>query len=315
MTVAGAGAGARFAHEALIYDTDEEYVAALVPFLREGLATGGVVVAVVPQRNAALLRQALGDDRDRVGFIDADSWYRRPSNTIAKYDAVLRGIAEGTRAWVVGEVRFGDSDREWAEWTRYEAALNRALEHHDAHVICPYDIRLLPSHVVEDARCTHHHVLGAAGRSERNDIEPESVVARLALAVQLPVNPPDAGVHIALDASPREARAALALAAAATGFSPDRTDELMLALNEVVTNAICHGEGAVRLQIWATSPHQLTCAVHDHGRGVSDPLVGLCPPRHGSRASGLWLVRQLFDQVEMIQHPGGGLTVLLTATG
>ena len=59
--------------------------------------------------------------------MDAREWYRNPTRTIAGYDRVLRDLDRGRSAFVIGEVQFGDDPRQWAEWTRYEAALNRVL--------------------------------------------------------------------------------------------------------------------------------------------------------------------------------------------
>ncbi|MCU1373350.1 MAG: Anti-sigma regulatory factor (Ser/Thr protein kinase), partial [Actinomycetia bacterium] len=49
-----------FHHEAFVYDSDEGYVAGLVPYLEAGLRAGEEVIVVVPSRQAALLRAALG---------------------------------------------------------------------------------------------------------------------------------------------------------------------------------------------------------------------------------------------------------------
>ena len=84
----------------------------------------------------------------QVTFVDAREWYRRPGRTITRYDDVLTAL-EGRKAFVVGEVEFGTTPREWAAWTRYESVLNGVLAHHTARVICPYDGRRLPSMVTE----------------------------------------------------------------------------------------------------------------------------------------------------------------------
>ncbi len=74
-----------FVHEALIYSSDDEFLAAIVPFLRAGLAAGQPCLAVVSEARIALLREALGEDARRIAFMDAGIFYRRPANAIATY--------------------------------------------------------------------------------------------------------------------------------------------------------------------------------------------------------------------------------------
>ena len=52
-------------HPALIYSSDDEFLAVTVPFLREGLTDGEQALAVTSRRNIAALDDALGDDADR----------------------------------------------------------------------------------------------------------------------------------------------------------------------------------------------------------------------------------------------------------
>src|SRR5687768_13750891 len=106
---------ASFDHEAFLYDSDAEYVATLVPYLLDGLAQGDAAVAVVTPEREALLREGLGDAAADVEFIDARTWYDRPSTTIAGYDDYLVGLG-GRRARVIGEVEFHDTPEAWADW-------------------------------------------------------------------------------------------------------------------------------------------------------------------------------------------------------
>jgi hypothetical protein len=56
---------------------------------------------------------------------------------------------------VIGEVQFGSTPEEWAEWTAYESILNRAVADQPAWIVCPHDARALPEAVVENASRTH----------------------------------------------------------------------------------------------------------------------------------------------------------------
>lgn len=58
----GARKSFRLEHDAFLYASDEEFVTALAPFLREGLARGEPAVAITTPDNLALLRDGLGAD-------------------------------------------------------------------------------------------------------------------------------------------------------------------------------------------------------------------------------------------------------------
>ena len=108
-----------FLHEALIYDDDEKFVAALAPFLAEGLDRGEAAIAVVPGHNTGLLRESLGAAADRVTFLDSADWYRRPAVTIAAWKQLLGAALDRGHPSlrVVGEVAFGAGERH-DSWTR-----------------------------------------------------------------------------------------------------------------------------------------------------------------------------------------------------
>lgn len=302
-----------FRHEAFVYGSDEEYVAVLATYVLSGLVDDDVVIAVVPARNAALLREAIGPDFDAVEVIDADEWYRTPGTTIAGYDDVLAAHAGARRVRVIGEVAFGDTAADWAAWTRYEAALNRAFERYEARVVCPYDARTLPPTVVVDACRTHPVLLSGAGSAPSVAYEePEALARSLRVPMSIPTGAPV--LDLTVDHDLRDARMAFRQVAAAAGFDTRRIAELTLAVNEVLTNALVHGGGPARLRVWDEGGGELFCTVDDPGPGADDPLVGLLPPhadRHGGR--GVWLVRQLFDRAELVRSDAGHTVALATA--
>lgn len=301
-------------HHVFFYDDDRLYADVLGAHLRIALAAGDAVIAVVPPRNERLLRGELGSDADRVTWIDATTWYEHPVRAIADYDATLDRLDPSQRAFVIGEVEFGNTERDWHEWTRYEAAVNHALQHHDAHAVCPYDARRLPPGVLDDARRTHPFVLEAHGRrASEHYTPPEQLFDDLGPATRAPAGPPD--LDLAVDSgSVRDGRLAFASFVSSLSFPPDRVEELALAVGEVLSNAVRHGGGGARLRIWRTRDGELTCVVDDDGPGTDDPLLGLRPPAPGSEGGyGLWIARRLFDRSELSRAPGGGLSVLLAA--
>src|SRR3982751_6769802 len=126
-----------FVHEALVYSSDEELLARVVPFIGEGLRAGDPALVVLPPEKIALVQAALGPDASKVEFLDATSFYGRPATTVAAY---RKGVDErgGERLRVVGEVQFGVTVAEQAAWTRYESILNACFAHDAVWIICPY---------------------------------------------------------------------------------------------------------------------------------------------------------------------------------
>lgn len=182
---------ARSGTKAFVYDSDERYTSTLVPLLAGAVEAGDTVIAVVPRHNAALLRSAT-DWPAVVEVIDAESWYEHPVETIVAYERVLRELSPGTRAFVIGEVQFGVTEADWVAWTRYEAALNKALRRYDARALLPT--------VIADARRSHPHVIvGRAHQPSADYVDAATLFASLAPTVELPTTPPEVDIRVADD--------------------------------------------------------------------------------------------------------------------
>jgi anti-sigma regulatory factor (Ser/Thr protein kinase) len=100
-------------------------------------------------------------------------------------------------------------------------------------------------------------------------------------------------------------RAAAASFAGRHGASSGQVDKLVLMASELVVNAISHGGGRGRVQLWRLGPH-LYCEVSDAGQGMRDPNAGHATPKPGvTGGRGLWVVRSLADTVQIYTGPGG----------
>jgi transcriptional regulator with XRE-family HTH domain len=145
-------------HRVLTYESDEEFLAATTPFLREGIERSEVLLAVTTPARIALLRDSLDGGSGHVEFADSRNWYRSPSEAMDGYRAFVKQKFEAGAAWVriVGEpVWTGRSDAEIIEWTRYESLLNLTFASMPTTIICPYDAKSLPADVLADAHRTH----------------------------------------------------------------------------------------------------------------------------------------------------------------
>lgn len=289
-------------HDALIYDSDTEFVDWIGPFIRDGVERGDEVMVVTRPRNTALLRDTLEGTEGDVRFVDSTDWYRSPAQTIAEYQAAMdRVFTTGTsRLRVVGEVEFGPTEIDHAEWTRYESVLNTAFASRSAWIVCPYDTRRLPAHVVEDARVTHPNNIHRGSRHSSDSFDPVAHTT----ALPLPVN----GrllEELKVNGSLRPVRELVERVSEEAGLLRERAEEICLVVNEIATNAILHGQPPVRVRAWDDDP-TILFEVTDTGSGPNDPLQGFIPPDPGQLdGKGLWLARQLADRLEIATSAEG----------
>ena len=103
---------------------------------------------------------------------------------------------------------------------------------------------------------------------------------------------------------PSEVRTHVRRHAAAAGMRIDRLEDLVLAVNEVVNNVVMHGGGGGVLRVWVEGDTEVICEVSDAGQ-IKDPLVGRYAPGPDNEPTGLWLVNQLSDLVQIRSGPEG----------
>lgn len=84
---------------------------------------------------------------------------------------------------------------------------------------------------------------------------------------------------------------------AAAGLTDQRLDDFLIAVSEVLTNAVLHGGGTGSMEL-RTQPGRIWCQVSDCGPGLPEGFTVSRPNDPRSRSGrGLWLAHQLCDQV------------------
>lgn len=287
-------------HRALLYGAEEEFLAAAVPFLQEGLGTGDHILAVIPQVNSDAVRDVMGGDCKDINFIDSVTFYGHPVRTISAYHDVVTGVAP-RRVRALAEPNWlGRSNLEIKEWGRYEALVNAAFGKSGAQVICPYDRRVLPPKVIDEAQRTHPEMLAGGYYPLYNDkyTEPEPYSAAVDRS-PIPAAPIGAArFNIeSLDLAPM--RAFLEDRATSLGLDRQRLGNLRTAVNEIATNAVVHGTPPIDLIVWRQD-NALFCEVADIGLWHPADLVGFLPPESATcRGFGLWSARMLVDVIQI----------------
>ena len=298
-----------YAHDALLFDTDDRLIDVAVPFLLEGLAAGEAAVVATAPRTADVLRDAV-DGHPLVHVLARGDVYRPRTPTAI---TTFRRLAEqrtsegATRVRVVGEADFGRTERDWLEWQRYEAVINHALAAWPLWGLCVYDTQRLPEQILDSALRTHSGVVTSAGRAPNpRFMQPAEYLGTLPVPAEaLEDTEPRLTALDVTDFIDLRHRVAAELATVAG--SRDAIDDYLLAVDEMSSNAARHGRPPIDLRLW-TAPDRIVCTIADRGPGWDDPFAGY-GPAHGEDLSrggmGLWLARQLCDHVDITTDAEG----------
>lgn len=109
-----------------------------------------------------------------------------------------------------------------------------------------------------------------------------------------------------------DVRHRVAEAAVRVGLDDDRVAGFTVAANEIIINAIQHGGGSAEITI-STTDRQVVVKVRDHGTGIPDEVPTELPPADQVHGRGLWLARQLCDEVTLLSTDSGALVRLAAA--
>jgi anti-sigma regulatory factor (Ser/Thr protein kinase) len=98
------------------------------------------------------------------------------------------------------------------------------------------------------------------------------------------------------------------------GLAPERVSDWVTAVNELMSNVVRHGGGAGQVRVWEDG--RLICEVRDSGSGF--PAADYVsrrhrPPLSGAGGMGLWIARQMTDDLQIDSSPAGTV-VRISAT-
>jgi serine/threonine-protein kinase RsbW len=107
-------------------------------------------------------------------------------------------------------------------------------------------------------------------------------------------------------------RQRVAACAGEAGLRGQRLQAFVMAVNEIITNAVLHGGGRGRLRLWR-GDRQLVCEVSDRGPGIpGERTAAGRPPPEATSGRGLWLTRRLCDAFT-VETGRNGTTVRVAA--
>ncbi|HKP18685.1 MAG TPA: sensor histidine kinase [Gaiellaceae bacterium] len=294
-----------FTHAAFLYAGDEEFLDGTLSFIREGLTAGEPVLAVLDTRKIELLREGLNGEVDRVLFADMSEVGANPARIIPAWeDFVAEHHRDGRQVRGIGEPICPErSPDELVECHRHESLLNVAFADAPFTLMCPYDVDALDDDAIEEAMRTHPYIWRGEARGPSWSYAGLGTITEPFDAALTP--PPPSAEELVVDReSLLAARRVVADRAAEAELGSERASDLVLAVNEVLTNSVRHGGGTGRLRIWEDAG-ELVCEVADSGQ-IADPLVDRRRPLPEQlRGRGLWMANQLCDLMQVRTFPGG----------
>lgn len=282
-----------FHHAAAIYGSDDGFLAAVVPFIRRGLAAGEPTILALTASQRALLTSAVGQ-LPGVSVLVPGDHYGHPLSALRANQIMFEGhLRDGaSRVRLVGDLPRDDAWT-WQGWARYEALCNHHFAHLPVSALCTYDTRDTSEDVLADVRRLHSLLADDGGNPLPNPdyLEPETFLSGWAGTA---ADPLEAGEPQAMLVNPTPAggRHAIAGLAAAAGVA---VEGLATAVSEALANAHIHGRPPVKFRAWS-GPGRVVVTVTDAGPGPADPFAGLRPPGPDALGGrGLWISNQLCD--------------------
>jgi len=296
--------GSGYRHEALIYAGASDFLDATLDFIGAGLTNREPMLVVLDEDKIDALRRELGRDADAVTFADMTDVGANPGRIIGLWHAFLADNARAGAVRGIGEPVYAErSPAELIECQLHEALLNVAFPDVDEFwLLCPYDLESLPDEVVAEAFRSHPFIVNGGDR------RPSPLYRHPDPAVLFGSDLPGPGGGAVSAAFGHHDLAALrrfvAERAALALFHTAQIEEIVVAVNEVATNAVEHGGGSGIVRLW-THDDTFYFEVVDTGR-FDQPLAGRIPPaptRPDGR--GLWMANQLCDLVQIRSYPSG----------
>lgn len=299
---------AGYRHEALLCSGTDGFLEATVPFITDAVATGEPILVVVTTAKIDLLRSALDADAEAVLFSDMAEVGQNPARIVSAWQAFLPEHARsGTQVRGIGEPVYpGRSPAELSECYLHEVVLNVAFDSSTPFWLrCPYDLDHFGDDVIGDAHRSHPYIVqspaGPAVSDRYQALDPSAPFDR-----PLPPAPPAAAELVFSCEDLRRVRGFVAEHGLRAGLDQDRTQQLVLAIDELAANSVQHGGGSGTLRSWIDGDVAFFEVVDD-GQ-ITAPLVGrFLPPPESPRGRGLWIANQLCDLVQIQSSTRGTL--------
>jgi anti-sigma regulatory factor (Ser/Thr protein kinase) len=296
----------RMEHAAGFHGSATDLLDQLVPLAEQALDRAEpLATALQPDTERALDDRLGGELTSEERFVrlrppDGGPAGASAQTLAARWALELRAlsVAKGRPVTVLNEHTAAFDGADGRFWTELDAALNVALADLPVRITCFYPELPLHLEILDGAR-RNHPLLLSDGELRHNPghHDPRAVIAARPAAQPPVLGPPD--VRLSFSAwQLHEVRTTVEHALSGHGYERERLEDIVLAVNELATNAVEHGAPEAQLSLW-TGGHGLLCEIDDGGT-LRDPLPGLQAPHPAEpRGRGVWIARQLCDSLHV----------------
>jgi anti-sigma regulatory factor (Ser/Thr protein kinase) len=306
------GRRARFAHVAVLYGSDAQLRNLLLPYLAGALGRREEVLLAISVTAERVLRDALGDAAGSVQWGGPGLSYDRLGRMFAAFgDYLEQRHRAGLPAHVIGEPDADISADRLSQYLRHLSMASEVYAVYGCPMLFLWDERRYPPEVMAHVRAVHPLLLGSGGPITNAEYcAPFDYLT--ANTPSAPAAPIDPDLDMLLDSA--EGLAVLRRRLRSWGTDAalcDRdTDDIVIAVDEIATNALEHGQPPARVRGWSTTD-AVFVRVDDHGRTGIPPTIGYVrPPTDAQRGRGVWMARHLAD-VLTTHHNSTGTTVAM----
>lgn len=211
----------------------------------------------------------------------------RPAALLQRLDRVIGKVGRGPLRVVVDHAvpyEAALADAWWRLEAYLEEAYGRSGPDRPLELVCLHHRHRVPPVHAPWLRACHH----ADGDSAlRPVLDPLVAVSTLGLVPTLPLEWDEPRV-VMTDPEPHAVRMVTRGVAAAAGLGADPAERLVLAVDELVTNAGRHGTPSVHVEVRARR-REVLVSVRDTGLGPMDRFAGLRPASGEVGGRGLWV--------------------------
>jgi anti-sigma regulatory factor (Ser/Thr protein kinase) len=288
------------AHAVGFHRSRDDLMRQLVPLVTAGLDRGEPVALGVQPSTMDELSDTFGSTPGLLQLVTPAGPDSGSGQTLAAQRArQLRELTASAGAVTVISEHWNRYDgADGGFWTELDAAMNVALADLPLRVTCFYPEMPLHLEIIDGAR-RNHPFLFVAGEHRRNPEHqrPGDVLAASPAPAPVLLGAPD--LRVAFGAwQLNEVRDAVERSLLDAGYRRERAEDVVLAVNEVATNAVEHGTADAQISMWAASDG-FVFEVQDEG-ALRDPLPGLRTPHPSEpRGRGVWIARQVCDSLHV----------------
>lgn len=297
--------GVALQHRCGFYDSSKHLMRQLAPMLATTLARGTTVALAVAPATEAAIEDAFGPSELLVRLSEPGTSGQSGQTLAARRARELRRltVAHGP-VTMVNEHRAELDGADGSFWTELDAAFGIALADLPVELTCFYPALALHREITDGAHRTHPVlIVGGALRHNPDHLCPRAVLAARPAPAPTLLGAP----HLQRGFGAwqlNEVRADVEAALVGSGYGQVRAEDVVLAVNEVATNAVEYGSADAKLFLWL-APDGAVCEVHDRGR-LRDPLPGLTAPHTSDpRGRGVWIARQICESLHVWSDPSG----------